>query len=472
MPMYNNDTLVDYSALVGQTFAYNDASEGNIVDNGDGTYTVTPGAGDHPGAFFRVESWANDVDHDGDPSTANVDTLTLAEVDASGDPTPGGYNGTVIVLGHNDSQIVTTLPQWDAYVTVLSDTDVVGTPITFSPNSTAEPLGTSVVCFAEGTRIATADGDVAVETLKVGDAVVTASGEARQIKWIGSMTARPARHPHPWEVNPVCVKAGAFAEGVPAREIRLSPAHAVYIDGVLIPVGHLVNGATIVQEEVATIRYFHVELDSHDVLVAEGLPCESYLDDGNRSTFANADGVTELNGRLDPKSWDDACAPMVAAGPQLEDVQRRLIARAEVLGWTKVDEPSLHLIVDGAVIEPMRISGERAWFMVPACTELTVASGAAVLAQVMPGVTDQRRLGVALSEVRVDGEALDLSDDRAFRDGFHNLETDSAVSWRWTNGEAKLALELAETAVVEVRLHMTAPAWKRSAAALKLARVA
>ncbi len=93
---------------------------------------------------------------------------------------------------------------------------------------------------------------------------------------------------------------GAFGDGLPIRDLILSPGHAVFVDGVLVPVGPLVNGATIVQEEVESVRYFHVELDAHDVILAEGLPCESYLDDANRETFANSPQHTALHGRLDP----------------------------------------------------------------------------------------------------------------------------------------------------------------------------
>src|SRR5262249_3359602 len=154
----------------------------------------------------------------------------------------------------------------------------------------------------------------------------------------------------------------------------------------------LVNGATVLQQSVQSIRYFHVELDSHDVLLAEGLPCESYLDDGNRSSFSNAREHIALHGRLDPKSWADACAPMVAAGPQLEDVQRRLAARAEALGWVKTDAADLVIVSDGVRVAPVHTSGNRFWFAVPAAKEIALHSNSGVLAHVMPGFTDRRQL--------------------------------------------------------------------------------
>ena len=117
-------------------------------------------------------------------------------------------------------------------------------------------------CFAEGVLLATSHGERAVESFTAGELVLTASGAMRAIKWIGETFVRPNRHPRAHHVQPVRVRAGAFGPGLPLRDLRLSPGHAIYVDGVLVPVGLLVNGATIVQEEVESIRYFHVELDS------------------------------------------------------------------------------------------------------------------------------------------------------------------------------------------------------------------
>lgn len=348
-------------------------------------------------------------------------------------------------------------------------------PVTFTeagPDAGGNPaplgLETAPVCFAEGTLIAAPHAARRIETLGPGELVMTARGAIRAVKWIGSMVSRPSRHPRPHEVNPVRVRAGAFGDGLPVRDLRLSPGHAVYVDGVLIPVSHLVNGATIVQEEVDEICYYHVELDSHDVLLAEGLPCESYLDDGNRASFVNAGEHVELFGRLDPKSWDEACAPMVAAGPQLVEVQQRLHARAEELGWVKHEDADLALAADGAEIAPMHRSGNRFWFAVPAATSLQLRSNSGVLAHVMPGLGDRRRLGVAVSEVRIDGITLDL-EAATFGKGFYAPERREAHSWRWTDGAAELASPLAGPAMVEIELAMNAPSWKRPTPELRLA---
>lgn len=136
------------------------------------------------------------------------------------------------------------------------------------------------ICFLRGTRLLTPGGEIAIEDLKIGDAVVTESGAVRAIRWIGRMTIeRNGSEPWSDEVKPVRVAKDAFGVGSPHRDLYLSPAHMVHLNGVLMTVGDLVNGRTIaaVDVDAERLEYFHVELDTHDVLLAEGAPCESLL---------------------------------------------------------------------------------------------------------------------------------------------------------------------------------------------------
>jgi hypothetical protein len=147
-------------------------------------------------------------------------------------------------------------------------------------------------CYATGTRIRTARGDVPVEALRVGDRAVTASGAYRPITWIGRRhldAAFVTAHPN---TRPVRVLAGAFGAGLPARTLFLSSGHPVLVaadadnaGGVLVPIMCLINGTSIARVIVATVTYWHVELDRHDLLLAEGLAAESLLDDGIRAWF-------------------------------------------------------------------------------------------------------------------------------------------------------------------------------------------
>ncbi len=128
----------------------------------------------------------------------------------------------------------------------------------------------------------------------------------------------------------VRVHAGAFGAGLPRRDLWLSPDHAVFFDGVLIPVRHLINGRTIVQKRVPRVTYYHLELPDHDVILAEGLPCESYLDTGNRASFGNHDGPIRLHPDFSTLSWEVlGCAPLIVTGPQLDAARVRLAAIAD-----------------------------------------------------------------------------------------------------------------------------------------------
>ncbi len=131
---------------------------------------------------------------------------------------------------------------------------------------------------------------MAVETLEIGDKVMTASGALRPIKWIGRRSYGGRFVMGRTDILPICIKAGALGDNVPARDLWISPHHAMYSsNGVLIEAKDLVNGVSIVQaEHVDTVEYFHIELDTHDVIIAEGALSESFIDDDSRGMFHNA----------------------------------------------------------------------------------------------------------------------------------------------------------------------------------------
>jgi hypothetical protein len=129
--------------------------------------------------------------------------------------------------------------------------------------------------------------------------------------------------------------AGAFGASLPSHDLFLSPDHAVFADGHLVPVRYLINGASIVQEACESVTYWHVELDGHDVLLAEGLACESYLDTGNRAAFGNAPDVVALTPDFAAAQTARAvwaaggCAPILTdpAEATLRALHLRLLAR-------------------------------------------------------------------------------------------------------------------------------------------------
>ncbi len=189
-----------------------------------------------------------------------------------------------------------------------------------------------VQCFAAGTRIAGPHGEVPVETLRVGDRVTLAEGGAAEVVWIGYRAVDATQHPMPRKVWPVRIAAGAFGAGVPRRDLFLSPDHAVFVQDVLIPVKRLINGSTIAQVPVDRVVYYHIELPQHDVVLAEGLPVESYLDTGDRSDFANSGGPVRLHPDFNVLAWEAlGCARLVMVGPELDAARTLVNARAAAL---------------------------------------------------------------------------------------------------------------------------------------------
>src|SRR3984957_14165391 len=144
-------------------------------------------------------------------------------------------------------------------------------------------------CYCRRTLILTERGEVRVEDLAIGDTVVTISGEAKPIKWIGRRSYAGRFIAGNREVLPIVVRAGALAPETPVRDLWLSPGHALLLDGSLVPAEHLVNSLTIVKTgAVDRVDYFHLEFETHEVILAEGAPAESYVECDNRRGFHNA----------------------------------------------------------------------------------------------------------------------------------------------------------------------------------------
>jgi hypothetical protein len=149
-------------------------------------------------------------------------------------------------------------------------------------------------CFTKGTAITTPEGPRDVETLQPGDTVLTADGREAQVRWLGRQPV-DVRLMHPAKVNPVRITAGALGDGLPERDLLISADHAIAIDGYLINAGALVNGGTIYQEPTMPrdgFTYYHVETEAHELLLAEGVAAESFIDYLGRAGFENGGDST------------------------------------------------------------------------------------------------------------------------------------------------------------------------------------
>ncbi|MCP1547314.1 MULTISPECIES: Hint domain-containing protein [Methylorubrum] len=200
------------------------------------------------------------------------------------------------------------------------------TPITYSTEAFA-------LCFVSSTRILTTRGAIAVEDLQIGDTAVTASGRHRPITWIGQRQLGSDSRPMPADQAPVQIRAGAFGPGLPARDLFLSPGHPVLVGadadgqgGVLVPVMCLINGTSIARTDATSVVYWHVELDAHDILLAEGLPAESFLDFGCRPFFEGASDHALHNPDFVPPGLAGRCRPVAVDGPLVKAERARLDA--------------------------------------------------------------------------------------------------------------------------------------------------
>jgi Hint domain len=308
----------------------------------------------------------------------------------------------------------------------------------FSVTTGAFGTDVTTVCFCRGTMILTRNGQVAVEHLAVGDKVVTLGhANARVITWIGKGRVLATRGKRSAS-TPVIVRKGALADNVPSLDLRITKAHALYIDGVLIPVAFLVNHKTILWDDhTQEVEIYHVELDQHDVLLANDTPAESYRDDGNRWLFQNANS----GWHLPPQ---EPCALVLTAGPVVDEIWRRLLDRAGRRSLPPMtDDPDLHLMIDGTRVDAHERRGRLYVFRLATRPEsVRIISRETVPAE-LGLARDPRTLGVAVQRVAfTQGRKLALinADDERLVDGFHDYEP--ADRLRWTNGDAALAAEV------------------------------
>ena len=441
----------------GSQFVYVSGSAvGAVVDSGGAEYVSLGGvasgttvAGGGSEIVFSggsavgtvVSSGGVEVVHGGGVATSTTvehgGEIDLADLKFSG--------GTANI---NGSDVLTVTEGANTYTQQLAGS-YAGEVVSLSADAGGGTLA-DIVCFASGSAIRTVQGDVPVERLAIGDLVVTASGKRRPIRWIGHRKVDCRRQPIASEVMPIRIRAHAFGPEKPARDLWISPGHGICVDvvgQVLIPASALINSATVAQVDVDEVIYWHVELDSHDILLAENLPTESYLEMENRAFFIeNTMVALDVGPDARPKTHDDFCRPFHVEGALVEVVRAQMRLRAKALGWTIEEKPNagLHLDVDGLPIYSAT-DGPTACFAVPARSEdVWIVSDVSRLCDVSES-SDPRRLGVCIGSLAIDdgfGSTVTIAPaDPRLDEGFHYVE---GPFWRWTNGRARLPAELFE----------------------------
>ncbi|OYV38634.1 MAG: hypothetical protein B7Z80_09490 [Rhodospirillales bacterium 20-64-7] len=352
------------------------------------------------------------------------------------------------------------------YTVNVTGSNVVLSNVTLAPGVT--PLQVSAQagtggydiggCFLTGSLIGTPSGEVAVENLQVGD-VVTAleAGQtvAKTVKWVGYRHVKAGELSGD-DAHPVRIKAGAFAENTPARDLLITNEHCIVVAGQLTPVRLLVNGRSIIVDtSISTFTYYHVELEEHGILLAEGLAVESYLDSGNRSNFVNAEVAAlhpQLGITVTPTNQAQPVLPLLVEPAGLQPVWEALNQRAVTMGLVKVSaEPVLthdadiHIITAaGAMLNPTHQQDDKVVFTLPAgATGLLLASRTSRPCDVTaPYIDDRRELGLSVGEiaVHVGSSSTRITAHLSTPElaGWHAVE---GPGYRWTNGLAALPID-------------------------------
>lgn len=315
--------------------------------------------------------------------------------------------------------------------------------------------GSKLICYLAGTMLLTPDGERAIETLEPGDLVTVyenGTTSTRAIMRVGHAHATTGKTGAPdLDSVPVRIRANALADGVPNRDLLVTPEHCMMLEGTFVPVRMLVNGMTIAYDHsITAYDYYHVETEQHSVLVANGALSESFLDAGHRS-----DALMQGNAmaRLHALTWEkDAAVPLVTNRAHVEPLFAALALRAADLGYTRPETETpvsatgsdIHLLLkDGTALQPIRTRGEQFVFMLPeGCQSVRIMSSAArPTDQIGPFVDDRRKLGLLVGEATLwSGKRTHrLSDHLSdpYADGWWNIESNHA---RWTGGNARLDL--------------------------------
>jgi hypothetical protein len=453
---YLNPSAAAYSAGSGPVITGTLSGDGGVAISGGYTLDVGNAAG-FTGAILIASGGTLRINAGAAP-TGYIDmaggTLDLRGLSFASGPTIG-YTGSTLTVGGESIDVGSgfSLTRF-----AVSADGAGGTQVTLTP------------CYAAGTRIATEAGETRVELLRPGMHVRTAGGRLAPVLWVGQRTVDVRAAPH---LAPVRIDMGAFAPGLPRRDLLLSPDHAVSVGEVLMQARALVNGATIRQDAtLPAITYVHVELDRHDLLLAEGLAAESYLDTGNRGQFQGTGAPAY--GEADPVAEAAAlqafaergCAKLVLRGPEVAAAQARLRARASAMGWCLVEDPALGFVADRPGLHVVQDGPQTLQVLLPAGTRHVRLVSRSFIPEVLdPAIPDGRQLGVAVA-AELDGTWLE---EAAFGRGWY--PPDAGVQWRWTDGDAELVLPAHDRPVV-LTVHLLAAGgryWVRQAVTTRAA---
>ncbi len=215
--------------------------------------------------------------------------------------------------------------------TGMSVTDFIfPNPIDYSSRETDAFL----TCFAAGSQISTPEGTLAVEALRIGDLVKAANG-AVPIKWIGRQTVSTRFGPAE-RLMPVRFATGSLGDGLPTSDLTVTADHGMLIDGVICHAGALVNGTTITQVPLSEMgdsyTVYHIETEEHEIILANGAPAETFIDNVSRRAFDNYSEFETLYG--DVPEMEELPYPRAMSARQVpHEIRARLGPLEPALNW-------------------------------------------------------------------------------------------------------------------------------------------
>ncbi|WP_084294664.1 Hint domain-containing protein [Asaia prunellae] len=341
-----------------------------------------------------------------------------------------------------------------------------GNPLNITPNQTITgsiaPWGSwsfsGTVCYLLGTKIRTPSGEVAIEDLKIGDLIsvwdpISLTEICKKVKWLGkSVACCTDGIPGDSSNHPIKIEKDAISDNIPHSDLFITSEHCIFINKSFVPARMLVNGCTISYESnISSYTYYHIETEDHSVIWANGLKAESYLSTGNSQQFANRSSTPQPPQLR--KNWEhDSAAPLRTERHFVEPLFYELLERAKMLhadfrpvvGQQASDSELTLRTEAGAVIRPLRQSGEWVTFMLPESVHHVLLHSRVVRPSdsIGPFVDDRRQLGVLVGDIKLFScdSTRSLNDHLVSRNTKGWREYEQGMELRWTSGDAYIDL--------------------------------
>ena len=287
-------------------------------DSGTGTFSFAGEAQNVTGTYTEIGGASDNFFEDNE-------VLLL-----DGGPTEVQYLGSLTIGGATflHFQILNGPQTGNYFLDSFDPLPTASFPQTFTTADAGYSDANLAFCFLQGTVIRTPTGDQAIETLAIGDTILTAAGGTTTVEWIGRQSVAP-RFAAP-RLMPVRIAAGALGFGLPETDLHVTADHGMILDGLVVNAGALVNGSTITalspDDLPDRVTYYHIETAAHDVILANGAAAETFIDYAGRRGFDNYAEFVALFGPDRPVA--EMPLPRIVAARHLPEHLRRRLGMA------------------------------------------------------------------------------------------------------------------------------------------------